>query len=161
MGMITKFDKFLIEGKDSLLDILLDKISDKGIEFLNSDELNYLSQVSKNKVNKDLEKKLSITGEYTFICQNKNIPDLLFHYLETEDFGDMLIHKGDIKFDGNDYFGAIFCNNDGDFDRAEFYLYEQNQEIGEVGTELYAAAEGLEHELDYFFEKEVCPYLTN
>jgi len=145
--------------ENKVLDNILDIISNSGKESLTDDELNYLKQFSEDNIDIDLEKRLSINGGETFISKNNNIPDLTFTYENTEDFGDELIHKGKLTFNGNDYFGVINCDGDGNFVSAEFYLNEPDEYHDEMGNDLYYDAEGLEHELDQFFTDDVCSIL--
>lgn len=156
----TKLSEWLNEN-ESLLNKILDKISYHGITSLSKDEIEYLNQYSLGNIDKKLEKSLSVDSGYIFTSKNRNVPIISFEYMETEDYGDEIIHKGTISFLDNEFEGSIFCDGEGVFERGEFYIYEDDGHgnLEQIG-DLYDIGEGLEHEIDQFFSDEVCPYLT-
>lgn len=150
--MITKFNEFLNENR---LDDLLDKISASGMGSLTDKELEYLNNASQGKYEDEekpeYEPGFSSSESVIINCTNKSIPQLKYSHHGSANIAGELVYDGSIVFGDNYYWGYIYCDDDGNFDRAEFAT--------EKGEDLYDDGEKYIVELNKFFEEEVCEQL--
>jgi hypothetical protein len=153
---INKMVKSIITENEEVVNKILDKINDRGIESLDLHELELLKQYSTGNVDDRLRKFVDIESGYEFT--SKNITGLVFEYSETEGYEDEVIHNGIIHYNDEVFYGTIYCTEEGEFMSAEFYAQEEiTPETWEQTYDIYEMVE--EDELNIFFEMEVCTYL--
>ena len=147
--MITKFNDFLNENK---LDDLLDKISASGIKSLTDKEMEYLNNASQGKYEDEKEEEYEDgfrSSESVIItCGNNKIPQLKYSHHGSAEIEGELVYDGSVIFGDKYYWGYIYCDDDGNFDRAEFHTTE--------GVDLYDDGERYTVEINNFFKNEVC-----
>lgn len=150
--MIIKFNDFLNENK---LDDILDKISAIGMKSLTDKEMKYLNNASQGNYEDEKEEEytpgFSSSEPVIITCTNKNIPQLKYSHHGSAEIEGELVYDGSIIFGNEYYWGYIYCDYDGNFDRAEFHT--------EKGVDLYDAGERNIVEINNFFDKEVCEQL--
>jgi hypothetical protein len=156
---VKNWKKFLNEN-ENLINQILDKIISGGITSLNVGELKYLKQHSTNNIDSDLEKALQVDSGYVFV--SKKMPELKFEYYETEEYEDeQMLHKGTVYFDGSEFAGEIYCDENGKYEAYEFYTYEKNDDdTFDQLDDLTDYDDELDGKIEQFFKNEVCPYLT-
>jgi len=96
-----------------LVDRLLDKISQSGMDSLSNYEKQYLHKVSKGNVTKDDEELLNISSGYRFNEILTMGETVVFIYSETEEYDTELVHKGIFKFDEEEFLCEIFTDVNG------------------------------------------------
>lgn len=149
--MITKFNKFLNESQE-IVDNILDKINQYGIDKLTKKEKEYLDKFSRGEDLSDYNEN-NLKGK-SFVSDLMGIPPFEFIYDKTEFDDDSVKHYGDFIFNNETFTGYISCNLNGDYEYAQFFNPDDYE------TDLYTVAEGLEHEIDNFFIDDVCPFLN-
>lgn len=192
---MNKFKK--IDNMD-VLDDILSKISNEGITSLSRNEIKYLNQCSKNDINIQLENSLEVDEGHVFISDSRIINKLKFEYFRTEYLGDVYynnmkvidshginttIHHGLLHIDGKIYKGNIICEDDGEFNKAKFFIeyddqlsdefdydddeiidynpskYDLETEYNDKYGNLYDDYKDYTKELNDFFRFDICPYL--
>jgi len=148
---------------ENLVNQILDKISFNGITSLDAGELKYLEQYSTNNINPDLEKSLQVENGYVFVSKNRTIPLLKFEYNFTEESDEdyqRMLHKGTVYFDGLEFDGDIYCDENGKYEAYDFHTYQNNGDgTTDQIEDLAYYDEELDCKIEKFFKDEVCPYL--
>jgi hypothetical protein len=138
------------------IDNILDKISQGGLESLTPQEKEYLKYYSKTGEYMDVEgeedslKLGQFVGE-TFSDKINDAP-ISFTYEVTEETGKGIIHTGYFTIYEDEYYGEIFCDDEGTFMFANFESPE--------GTELFEDYNKIQGELEMFFQN-VCENLKS
>jgi hypothetical protein len=137
------------------IDNILDKISQGGLESLSSQEKEYLNHYSNTGEYMDIEdEEDSLEDQFvgeTFKDKIKDTP-ISFTYEVTEETGKGIVHTGYFTIYEDEYYGEIFCDDDGTFMFANFESPE--------GTELFEDYEKIQGELEMFFQN-VCENLKS
>lgn len=107
------------------IDVILDKISQGGMESLSDMEKEYLRHYSETGEYMDVEdeEESSFEGE-TFKTRIKDAP-ISFTYEMTEDTEQGMVHTGYLTIYQDEYYGEIFCDEDGTFMDANFESPEE------------------------------------
>ena len=136
------------------IDIILDKISQEGMESLTQQEKEYLRHYSTTGEYMDIEDEdemeTSFEGE-TFKDRIKDAP-VSFTYEVTEETEKGLVHTGYITVYQDEYYGEILCNEVGTFIDANFESPE--------GTSLFEDYYEIKEELEMFLQN-VCENLKD
>jgi hypothetical protein len=136
------------------IDIILDKIGQGGMDSLSDMEKEYLRHYSETGEYMDIEDEEemepSFEGE-TFKDRIKDAP-VTFTYEVTEETGKGIIHTGYFTIYEDEYYGEIFCDDEGTFMFANFESPE--------GTELFEDYNKIQGELEMFFQN-VCENLKS
>jgi hypothetical protein len=138
------------------IDNILDKISQDGMESLSQQEKEYLRHYSETGEYMDVEDEEDslelgqFVGE-TFSDKINDAP-ISFTYEVTEETGKGIIHTGYFTIYDDEYYGEIFCDDEGTFMFANFESPE--------GTELFEDYTKIQGELEMFFQN-VCENLKS
>ena len=97
------------------------------------------------------KKKIQDPEKTHFKNKNINMPYLAFDLETTEKYENQIVHTGEISFGDMTFFGHIYCDEYGKYMSADFETVDGNTDILQP-INLTVVAEGLEHELDKFFE---------
>jgi ribosomal protein S17E len=124
-----------------LVDKLLDKISQSGINSLSAYEKQYLHKVTKGNATKEDEELLNISSGYRFNEILSMGETIVFIYSETEEYDIELVHKGIFKFDEEEFLCEIFSDLNGLLNY--FTLHD--------GVDYVDLNESVEKELNKFF----------
>ena len=136
--MITKFDKFLSE--ENMVDTILDKIKEKGIDNITPLEKEYLDNTSKKQDNRKIEKELK--GEII----RDDVGIYIFKFEAEEYTDDEIIGNITISGDDDVYHGSIHLD-----DEKEFKLADFNSVIN-IDKTIYDEYEDIVYEMDSFFD---------
>lgn len=90
-----------------------------------------------------------------FVSNFPGIPDIKFTFSEEVTDGIEIQYFGEIQFEGEEYLGAIITDKNGFLVGYDFY--NVSDDINDY--RLQDVVEGLEHEIDTFFQEEVIPKL--
>lgn len=134
------------------IDVILDKISQGGMESLSDMEKEYLRHYSETGEYMDVEDEedSSFEGE-TFKTRIKDAP-ISFTYEMTEDTEQGMVHTGYLKIYQDEYYGEIFCDEVGTFMYANFESPE--------GTDLFEDYYKIQGEIEMFLQN-VCENLKD
>jgi hypothetical protein len=114
--LITLIKKMVNEAMSDI-DVILDKISQGGMESLSDNEKDYLRHYSETGKYMDIEdeydEESSFEGE-SFRDRIKDAP-VSFTYEVTEETDKGIIHAGYFTIYEDEYYGEIFCDGDGTF----------------------------------------------
>jgi hypothetical protein len=151
--LVSLIQKMVNESMSDI-DVILDKISQGGMESLTQQEKEYLRHYSTTGEYMDIEDEEetepSFEGE-TFKDRIKDAP-VSFTYEVTEETGKGIIHTGYFTIYEDEYYGEIFCDGDGTFMFANFESPE--------GTELFEDYNEIQGELEMFLQN-VCENLKS
>jgi hypothetical protein len=153
--LVSLIQKMVNEAMSDI-DNILDKISQEGMESLSQQEKEYLRHYSETGEYMDVEDEedsLDINefvGE-TFKDRIMDTP-VSFTYEVTEETGKGIIHTGYFTIYEDEYYGEIFCDDEGTFMFANFESPE--------GTELFEDYNKIQGELEMFFQN-VCENLKS
>jgi len=149
--------KRMVNEAMSDIDYILDKISQGGMESLTDKEKQYLQHYSETGQYIDDEEETEdflgvseFVGE-TFSDRIKDAP-VSFTYEMTEDTEKGMIHTGYLTIYQDEYYGEIFCDNDGTFMFANFESPED--------TDLFEDYYEIQGELEMFLQN-VCENLKS
>ena len=110
------------------IDLILDKISQGGMESLSDMEKEYLRHYSETGEYMDVEDEEEVMESYfegeTFKTRIKDAP-ISFTYEMTEDAEQGMVHTGYLTIYQDEYYGEIFCDEDGTFMDANFESPEE------------------------------------
>jgi len=144
----------MVNESMSDIDVILDKISQEGMESLTQQEKEYLRHYSTTGEYMDIEDEEemepSFEGE-TFKDRIEDAP-VSFTYEVTEETGKGIIHTGYLTIYQDEYYGEIFCDGDGTFMFANFESPE--------GTELFEDYNEIQGKLEMFLQN-VCENLKS
>lgn len=134
-------------GEDKI-DMILDKISQTGMESITPEERETLEKFTKGISIEDEQKTKDdfITkagGFWSF--EFPGMPSFKFRYESTEDNEDEKIHTGYLSVDKDDYYGEIYCDTEGNFQTC---MFENTTE----GTNLFEDHEDLENDIEVFLD---------
>lgn len=149
----------LVES-DHVIDIILDKLSSK--EPLMIDEKKcldayseYLNQGGNPKDFKCPKPEYDEREGEVFISNFKGLPEIKFTFSEELEDGNEIQYFGQIEFEGEEYLGSIITDKRGYLIGYDFY--NVSDEINDY--RLQDVIEGLEHEIEVFFQEDVIPNL--
>ena len=146
--------KKMVNEAMSDIDIILDKISQEGMESLTQQEKEYLRHYSTTGEYMDIEDEEEIEPSFegeTFKDRIKDAP-VSFTYEVTEETEEGLAHTGYITVYQDEYYGEILCNEVGTFIDANFESPE--------GTGLFEDYYEIKEELEMFLQN-VCENLKD
>jgi hypothetical protein len=140
------------------IDVILDKISQGGMESLSDREKQYLQHYSETGQYMDIEDEETedflgvneFVGE-TFSDRIKDAP-VSFTYEMTEDNQKGMVHTGYFTIYQDEYYGEIFCDDDGTFMFANFESPEE--------TDLFEDYYKIQGEIEMFLQN-VCENLKS
>jgi hypothetical protein len=151
--LVSLIQKMVNEAMSDI-DIILDKISQEGMESLTQQEKEYLRHYSTTGEYMDIEDEEemepSFEGE-SFKDMIKDAP-VSFTYEMTEETEKGLVHTGYITVYQDEYYGEILCNEVGTFIDANFESPE--------GTVLFEDYYEIQEELEMFLQN-VCENLKD
>jgi hypothetical protein len=153
--LVSLIQKMVNEAMSDI-DNILDKISQEGMESLSQQEKEYLRHYSETGEYMDVEDEedslevSQFVGE-TFKDKIMDTP-VAFTYEVTEETGKGIIHTGYFTIYEDEYYGEIFCDDEGTFMFANFESPE--------GTELFEDYNKIQGELEMFFQN-VCENLKS
>jgi len=153
--LVSLIQKMVNEAMSDI-DNILDKISQEGMESLSQQEKEYLRHYSETGEYMDVEDEedslevSQFVGE-TFKDKIMDTP-VAFTYEVTEENGKGIIHTGYFTIYEDEYYGEIFCDDEGTFMFANFESPE--------GTELFEDYNKIQGELEMFFQN-VCENLKS
>jgi hypothetical protein len=153
--LVSLIQKMVNEAMSDI-DNILDKISQEGMESLSQQEKEYLRHYSETGEYMDVEDEedslevSQFVGE-TFKDKIMDTP-VTFTYEVTEETGKGIIHTGYFTIYEDEYYGEIFCDDEGTFMFANFESPE--------GTELFEDYNKIQGELEMFFQN-VCENLKS
>ena len=143
----NQVNRLFIKENEELLNKILDKISDYGMESLTDNEKKFLDDMSKDKVDTHIENLLSMDSGYEFDGEVDEVP-VKFTYESTEEWDDNpkeYKHIGTFNFmngsDEIDYYVEIYT--DADYNYMHFDIHDGNDYVN--------LNENLEDELTHFF----------
>ena len=172
--------RFLVENSQKI-DQILDKMNEFGYENLENYEkmtLNRYSEWLKSGKNGDFDTENTPktpnfdekTGEmFTTTLQDGSDFTYKYDYSDVED--NEIVHYGTVEWDGESWYGLIATDKDNNFtefdfisDQTMFNTYDIDDE-STVNKEfkekrLQDSLGKMVHQVKYFFEEEVIPYLT-
>jgi hypothetical protein len=147
------------------LDKILDKISKSGKQSLTKFELQYLDNFSSDVKDEELENIVTVEEGHV-INGRIGEHEITFTFLgvsERDEYlqDDILAHEGNVEVGGHVFQGVIVCDEDGEFDYANFVQLDEKEEgIWDEGVDLYETFHEFENELNDFFT-DVCGKLSN
>lgn len=151
--LISLIERMVNEAMSDI-DNILDKISQGGMESLSDKEKNYLKHYSETGEYMDIEDEeemeTSFEGE-TYRDKIKDAP-ISFTYEMTEDTKKGMIHTGYLTVYQDEYYGEIFCDDNGTFMFANFESPEE--------TDLFEDYYKIQGELEMFLQN-VCENLKS
>lgn len=154
--LISENQLNVVLENQKVLNQILDKISHEGIDSLTFREREFLDKFSKDKspdeLGVDINYKKGTTVESSF----PGIPPFTFVFNEVNETADGIEYYGSFYFQGYEYIGAFVCDKDNNLESIEFSIWGNNEE---EPSDLLDSAQGLEHEIEVFFEDEVLPAL--
>jgi len=140
--------KYLKKFENKTIDDILDKISSSGLDSLTDYEKEYLDKTSRKESTEDIkvepkstkwEKYTDKIGPYDAVFEITNINE------EESTINGILILNDDVEYEG--YIEYI----DDDYKTSNFYNDE---------SDLYTDLEGLEYEIDSFFQNAFYDYIN-
>lgn len=156
--IITESQHKVIMENQRVLNKILDKISYEGMDSLTFREREFLDKFSKDKAPDELGGDINYKKGATFESSMPGIPKFTFVFNEVNETADGIEYYGSFYFQGNEYIGAFVCDKDNNLESIEFSIWGDNEN---EPTDLLDAIEGLEHEIEVFFEDEVLPALID
>jgi len=150
--------KRVVSEAMSDIDFILDKISQGGMESLTDKEKQYLQHYSETGQYMDVEDEedVNVFGNNEFIGEKFSdvIKDtsVSFVYEMTEDTEKGMIHTGYLTVNQDEYYGEIFCDDQGTFMFANFESSEE--------TDLFEDYYKIQGELEMFLQN-VCENLKS
>lgn len=151
--LISLIERMVNEAMSDI-DNILDKISQGGMESLSDKEKNYLRHYSETGEYMDIEDEeemeTSFEGE-TYRDKIKDAP-ISFTYEMTEDNEQGIVHTGYLTIYQDEYYGEIFCNEDGTFVDSNFESPEE--------TNLFDDYYKIQGEIEMFLQN-VCENLKS
>jgi len=148
--------KVIVENQ-KVLDAILDKISAEGIDSLTFREREFLDKYSKGKSPDELGGDINYKKGTTVKSSFPGIPPFKFVFNEVNETADGIEYYGSFYFQGDEYIGAFVCDRNNNLESIEFSIWGNNDR---EPIDLLDSAQGLEHEIEVFFEDEVLPALV-
>jgi hypothetical protein len=137
----------LTPGEDKI-DMILDKISQSGMESITPEERETLEKFTKGI---SIEDKPSPKNDFMtkaggfWSFDFPGMPSFKFRYESTQDTEDEKIHTGYLTVNDSDYYGEIYCDTEGNFQTC---MFENTTE----GTNLFEDHEDLEQDIEVFLD---------
>lgn len=132
------------------IDVILDKISQGGMDSLSDIEKQYLKHYSETGEYMDIEAEEESSFEGESFRDMINDTPISFTYEMTEDTEQGMVHTGYLTIYQDEYYGEIFCDEDGTFMDANFESPEETnlkedyyKIIGEIEMFLQNVCENL------------------
>ena len=129
----NQVNRLFINENEELLNKILDKISDYGMESLTDNEKKFLDDMSKDKVDPHIENLLNMDSGYEFDGEVEGIP-VKFTYESTEEWDDNpkeYKHIGIFNWyngvDETDYYAELYT--DADYNFMHFDLHDGNDYV--------------------------------
>lgn len=149
----------LLENTE-VIDVILDKISRKEKLFIDEKKcLDAYSQYMRNGGNpndfKCPEMEYDEREGEVFRSSFEGLPEIQFTFSEEMKQGDEIQYFGEILFGGEEYLGAIITDKRGFL--LDYDFYNVSDELNDFTFK--REVEGLEHEVELFFQEEVIPKL--
>jgi len=144
---ILNIVKRVVNESQEKIDSILDKINQVGIEKLSKKEMEYLDYHAKTGGYLDDEELITSldrvpSGETWVFDGVPGIPKMEFQYETTEENIDEIIHTGYLAVNNDQFYGEIYCDNEGNYSLCNF---ESDESVN-----LFETYEGLEHEIESF-----------
>jgi hypothetical protein len=144
---IINIVKRVVNESQEKIDSILDKINQVGIEKLSKKEMEYLDYHAKTGGYLDDEELITSldrvpSGETWVFDGIPGIPKMEFQYETTEENIDEIIHTGYLAVNNDQFYGEIYCDNEGNYSLCNF---ESDESVN-----LFETYEGLEHEIESF-----------
>ena len=144
------------EGQKEI-DSILDKINKVGVDGLSKKEREYLDYHANTGDYLDDEELITATdrassGETWVFDGVQGIPRMEFQYETTEENIDEIIHTGYLTVNNDQFYGEIYCDNEGNYSLCNF---ESDESVN-----LFETYEGLEREIEAFLST-VCDDLKS
>lgn len=155
--IITENQLKTIVENQKVLDQILDKISAEGIDSLTFREREYLDKYSKGKAPDDLGGDINYKKGTTIKSSLPQVADFTFVFQEVNETDENIEYYGIIYFGGNEYIGAFVCDKNNNLESIEFWIWGNDDQDP---INLLDDAQGLEHELEVFFESDILPELV-
>jgi hypothetical protein len=158
--LITESQYEILLENQNYVDSLLDKISERGYNSLSIDEKKYLKYYSEHTKQGGRPDEFVDPSERYDEREGEVIEDeisglpIQFTFSEEIDNGDEVEYYGEIKFNGDEYFGIIISDERGHLVDYDFYSVLSDDDV-----RLQDNLEGLEHEVSLFFSEKVLPQL--
>jgi hypothetical protein len=151
--LVSLIQKMVNEAMSDI-DVILDKISQGGLESLTDREKEYLKHYSETGEYMDVEDEEEIGPSFEGETFNDRIKDapVSFTYEMTEDAEKGVIHTGYLTVYQDEYYGEIYCDDDGTFMFARFESPED--------TDLFEDYYKIQGELEMFLQN-VCESLKS
>lgn len=124
--LVSLIQKMVNEAMSDI-DVILDKISQGGMESLSDREKEYLKHYSETGQYMDIDDEEEMESYFegeTFKTRIKDAP-ISFTYEMTEDTEQGMVHTGYLTIYQDEYYGEIFCDEDGTFMDANFESPEE------------------------------------
>lgn len=147
--------KVIVENQ-KVLDAILDKINAEGIDSLTFREREFLDKYSKGKSPDELGGDINYKKGTVVKSSFPGIPPFKFIFNEVNETADGIEYYGSFYFQGDEYIGAFVCDKDNNLESTEFSIWGIDDK---KPVDLMETAQGLEHEIELFFEDEVLPAL--
>jgi hypothetical protein len=144
--LINVFKKVINESQEKI-DAILDKINRVGLENLSKKEREFLDYHATTGDYLDDEELITSldrvpSGEIWEFDGVNGIPPMEFQYETTEENIDEIIHTGYLTVNNNQFYGEIYCDNEGNYSLCNF---ESDESVN-----LFETYEGLEREIEAF-----------
>jgi hypothetical protein len=144
--LINVFKKVINESQEKI-DAILDKINRVGLENLSKKEREFLDYHATTGDYLDDEELITSldrvpSGEIWEFDGVNGIPPMEFQYETTEENIDEIIHTGYLTVNNDQFYGEIYCDNEGNYSLCNF---ESDESVN-----LFETYEGLEREIEAF-----------
>ena len=154
---ILNIVKRIINESQEKIDSILDKINQVGVGGLSKKEKEYLDYHANTGDYLDDEELITATdrapsGETWVFDGVQGIPRMEFQYETTEENIDEIVHTGYLTVNNDQFYGEIYCNNEGNYSLCNF---ESDESVN-----LFETYEGLEREIEAFLST-VCDDLKS
>lgn len=161
MRIIISERQYKLIQNNVSIDKILDKMISKEKLFIDEKKCldaysKYLSDGGDPKSFKCPELEYDEKEGEVFKSNLPNIPEITFTFSEEINMGNEIQYFGEIKFEGEEYLGLIITDNRGYLTGFDFY----NVSDEENDYSFQEKIEGLEHEVEVFFE-EIIESLRN
>jgi hypothetical protein len=154
--IISETQYLRLMENNEVIDAILDKISRKEKLFIDEKKcLDAYSEHMRNGGNPDEfkcpEPEYDEREGEVFISSFKGLPEITFTFSEELKKGDEIQYFGEIQFEGEEYLGVIVTDERGFL--IDYDFYNVSDELNDYSFK--QAIDGLEHEVESFFQDEV------
>ena len=145
--------QIIVKESMSDIDSILDKIGQGGMDSLSDKEKQYLKHYSETGDYMDIEdEEITPSFEGDTFSDKINDAPVSFTYEVTEETGKGIIHTGYLTIYQDEYYGEIFCDDEGTFMFANFESPEE--------TDLFEDYYKIKGELEMFLQN-ICENLKS